>query len=207
MKMKEIWRDIVGYEGLYQVSNLGRVRSLDRKHEMYQHKKKQLVERKIKGKIIRINKRVNGYLFVVLYKNGEGKSKNVHRLIAEAFIPNPNNLPQVNHKDGNKCNNTIENLEWCTASYNVKHAFDNGLKFVSEKQIEFMKKLGKNSYRWRNKSVLQMSLNGKILKKWDSLTQASKETKINKANIGKCCKKERKTAGGYIWEYELVKEN
>lgn len=110
---EEIWKDIKGYEGLYQISSFGYIKSFKRYKE---------------GKILRQAKYSNGYLFVHLRPmlNGQ-KSQMVHRLVAETFIPNPNNYPYVNHKNGNKQDNTIENLEWCTQSYNLKHALDIGL--------------------------------------------------------------------------------
>lgn len=116
--MKEIWKPVVGYEDSYEVSNLGRVKSIketpfsickssDRIMKLYMHKK--------------------GYLKVMLYLNGKRKHAFVHRLVAEAFIPNPNELSQVNHKDGNKTNNCVHNLEWCTGKENIIHAVTNGL--------------------------------------------------------------------------------
>lgn len=101
--MNEEWRDILGYEGLYKVSNLGMVYSMKRK------------------KIMKLSKTEKGYYKVYLMKDGTGKHKKVHRLVAEAFIPNPNNLPQVNHKDEDKTNNIVTNLEWCTAEYNSNY--------------------------------------------------------------------------------------
>lgn len=106
---EEIWKDITGYEGLYQVSNLGRVKSLyDGGHKCFRY----LI---LKPSIN------NGYLYVKLTVNGKCKSKAIHRLVAEAFIPNPDNLEQINHIDENKQNNNIENLEWCTRSYNLTY--------------------------------------------------------------------------------------
>ena len=112
----EIWRDIKGYEGLYQVSNLGRVKSLER----YVKGKDGL--RLVKEIIMSISVcRTNGYFKVILHKDGKQKRYQVHRLVAEAFIPNPDNLPIVNHKDENKINNCVWNLEWCTYSYNLTY--------------------------------------------------------------------------------------
>lgn len=113
--MTEEWRDIVGYEGLYQVSSLGRVRSLDR-----------VIERNgrpscLKGKVLSGCRFGRGYLMVGLSKNNEVKLVGIHRLVAQAFVPNPNNLPQVNHKDCDKTNNRVENLEWCSALYNLTY--------------------------------------------------------------------------------------
>ena len=108
----EIWKDIKGYEGLYQVSNLGRVKGLDR----YVNCK--YGRRKIKGKIMNYTTR-SGYNVLVLRRNNKRQSKQVHRLVAEAFIPNPNNYPVVNHKDTNRKNNHVSNLEWVTVKENV----------------------------------------------------------------------------------------
>lgn len=106
--VEEIWVDIKGYEGLYQVSNLGRVKSLERIDSLG-HKRKEKIFKPQKNK---------GYLRVSLWKDGKGKKYSIHRLVAIAFIPNPDNLPEVNHKDENKFNNNVDNLEWCTVAYN-----------------------------------------------------------------------------------------
>ena len=108
---EEIWRPVVGYEGLYEVSNTGRVRSLDRYVRRNYFKK---------GRILKLNDR-RGYLFVELCLNNKTKNFSVHRLVAQAFIPNPDNLPQVNHIDEDKLNNRVENLEWCDSKYNSNY--------------------------------------------------------------------------------------
>ena len=104
----EIWKDIEGFEGLYQVSNLGRTKSLN-----YNHTKKE--------KILKPSLNEKGYLLVNLYKEGKGRSYLVHRLVAQAFIPNPEDKPQVNHKDEDKTNNKVENLEWVTSKENINY--------------------------------------------------------------------------------------
>ena len=109
--MKEIWKDIKGYEDLYQISNYGEVKSLEKKAGFSTRKEKILKQHLDK----------DGYVKVYLCKNNKVKFLSVHRLIAEAFIPNPNNFPQINHKDENKQNNKIENLEWCTCKYNINY--------------------------------------------------------------------------------------
>lgn len=118
--MIEEWRPIEGYEGLYEVSSYGRVRSLDRYvRTCYEAYKLQ------KGKILSPAKDKFGYLKVVLNCNGKHKTINVHRLVAEAFIPNPDNFPQVNHRDEDKTNNIVDNLEWCDAKYNISYGSRN----------------------------------------------------------------------------------
>ena len=109
---KEEWRPVKGYEGLYEVSNFGRVKSLN-----YNHTGKE--------KILKPFKRKDGYLQVILCRNGKGKMFSVHRLVASAFLPNPNNLPQVNHKDEVKTNNCVSNLEFCDCKYNINYGSHN----------------------------------------------------------------------------------
>lgn len=115
--MDEIWKDIKDYEGLYQVSNLGRVRSLDKIVIRTDGK-----NRHQKGKILKLQISKYGYNVITLWNNNVSKQFKVHRLVAMAFIPNPNNLPQVNHIDEDKLNNKIDNLEWCTALENNRHS-------------------------------------------------------------------------------------
>lgn len=117
--MQEEWRDVVGYEGFYQVSNLGRVRSVDRQQEVLWKGKK--VYKPIKGRVIAQTKQNGGYLMANLSANGKRKECTVHRLVAMSFLDNPNKLKEVNHKDGNKENNNVSNLEWCSRSDNLKH--------------------------------------------------------------------------------------
>ena len=110
--IEEIWRPVVGYEGLYEVSNTGRVRSLDKYDSM---------NRFLRGRILRLFTDGLGYLRAQLYSNSKRKSFLVHRLVAQAFIPNPDNLPQVNHRDENPSNDNVDNLEWCDGKYNVNY--------------------------------------------------------------------------------------
>ena len=110
--MVEIWKDIPEFKGFYQVSNIGRVKSLDRVDSN---------GRKRPMKILQLNPDSDGYLIVGLHKNGKCKTAKIHRLVAEAFIQNPNRYKEVNHKDENKKNNSVENLEWCTTQYNLTY--------------------------------------------------------------------------------------
>jgi hypothetical protein len=121
--MKEIWKDVIGYEGHYKVSNKGRVRSLTRyiKHPI--HKKI-----RIKGKILKLENNRLGYKSIRLCKDGGSRKHFVHRLVCRAFVDNPKNKPQVNHLDANPANNCVDNLEWCTQSENIKYAYDIGNK-------------------------------------------------------------------------------
>lgn len=197
--MEEIWRDINGYEGLYQVSNLGRVKSLER--FIKTRKNKNGMNGYIhKQESIRIpTKDYKGYLRLSLCKEGKLKPFRVHRLVAEAFIPNPNNLPQVNHKDENKENNCITNLEWCTNEYN--HNYGTRNKRVAEKQkgrkIPFEQIKNKIAVLQINKDT------NEVIRKYDSIKEAQIccGVKTHYSHIGECCKGERKTAYGFKWRY------
>ena len=162
--MKEIWKDVVGYEGLYQVSNLGRVKSI------YKYKK------------ILTPRPRNTYLRVSLSKNGKATNYSLHRLVAQAFLPNPTKLPEVNHKDENKQKNEVGNLEWCTKEYNMKYGTWKNLRAISVA-----------------KPVAQYDLNGNFIKRWNSIKDAKITLKIN--NIPAVCKGKANKAGGYIWKY------
>lgn len=122
----EIWKDIAGYEGFYKISNLGKIKSLPRKG--------------VKEKILNPSKNNRGYLRVGLSAKGKVRYDSIHRLVAETFIENPKKMPEVNHIDGNKLNNNIENLEWVTKSENEKHAYKIGLRKMTSKQKEARRK-------------------------------------------------------------------
>ena len=167
--MKEIWKDIEGYEG-YQVSNMGRVRSF----------------KYGKVRILKPVANKNGYLKVQLYKNNSLKTIFIHRLVAMAFIPNPNNLPQVNHKDEDKTNNIVSNLEWCDAKYNSNYGT------ARKRMIEKIQKV-----------VIQIDKNTNvIINIFPSLMEAERQTGYNHGHICKCCKGKLKTTGGYKWSYK-----
>lgn len=175
--MKEIWRDIKGYEGLYQVSNLGKVKSLE-KIQIFPNGGKVVREEKI----LKTNKTYNGYLNVRLYKNKKVKGFGVHRLVAQEFIDNPKNLPQVNHINCNKTDNKINNLEWCDASYNQNHAIKSG--------------------RVKVHKVIQYDLNKNFIKEWDSIKEIAKYYNKSYSSIISCCLGETKTSNNFIWRYK-----
>ena len=167
----ELWKDIEGYEGLYQVSNHGRIKSL--------HQYKGTNERYIK---LLANDR--GYLMAGLHKDGRMTRRYIHRLVAEAFLENPDNLPQVNHKDEDKANNRADNLEWCTNEYNEVYG------------------TGKlRSAKARSVAVVQCDRKGTFIKVWNGMNEAARSLGKNSNHIHECCKGKMKTAYGYVWKY------
>ena len=170
---KEIWREIAGYEGLYEISNMGRVKSMNYKHTG-------------KAKVLKLTPNNKGYLMVGLHKNGKSKTCRVHRLVAQAFIPNPDNLPQVNHKNEIKTDNRAENLEMCTLQYN--HEYGSHNKKVAEAQH----KISVSQYE----KVSEIFLNI-----YASAYDAQRATGVAQNSITACCKGKRKSAGNYVWRY------
>lgn len=160
--MQEIWKNIKGYEGAYQISNLGNVRSLDR------YVKDKNRTQFIKGKRLKKGKR-NTYYVISLNKNGSRKSYQIHRLVAEAFIPNPNNYPVVNHIDENRTNNRIENLEWCTQKYNINHS---KRKMYSTKKAKVSSKTNEKYINIKNNKYRVAISQLKVEKYFSSLEEA-----------------------------------
>ena len=169
--MGEIWKDIQNYEGSYQVSNYGRVKSLSRVDSR---------GNKRNEKILKGRKNRQGYYDVALCKNGKRKYCRINRLVAEAFIPNPNNYPITNHKDENPSNNHVDNLEWCTNEYN-------------------------SNYGKRNEKTKKKVLCITTGEEFDSETEASLKTNTQVAHISKCCKGKRKSAGKHPITGERLK--
>ena len=176
------WKYIKGFDNIYRVSDNGEVQSRRNKN----------------GKIITeqwrnlaIHKR-GQYLFVALYSNKKKHQILIHRLVAEAFIPNPDNKPQVNHINGDKYDNRVENLEWVTMSENMLHS---------------VHKLHPDLFDNRKKPITQLSKMGDFIKDWPSAADAARALRIKRTNIVHCCKKRKcfKTAGGYKWQYKEVK--
>lgn len=187
--MQEIWKDIEGYEGSYQVSNLGRVRSLTRKVKTFNG------FRLTKGKLLKPLKTNRNYFRVDLKRNQKDKYVSVHRLVAEAFLPNPNNLPEVNHKDSNPSNNNVKNLEWCTQSHNIKYAY----KYGNAKPTKGCFQKGNIPYNRRK--INQYSKNGEYLNTFNSVKEAGLYVNTVPSNINNCLSGNAKTAKGYIWKY------
>ena len=166
---EEVWKDIAGYEGLYKVSNLGRVKSFKQGKE-------------------RIMKPVYdtcGYLRVGLSKNGKQKFCSIHRLVAQAFIPNPDKLTQINHKDENPSNNNVTNLEWCDSKYNNNYGTRN--QRVAEKL---------------SKPVLQYTKDEKFVREWKSTKDVQRNLGYYHSLISECCNVKRKSAYGFLWKYK-----
>lgn len=181
--MKEIWKNVVGYENCYKVSNLGNVKSIDRKvisKRGYCIFKKGIYLKKCKDKY--------GYEYVLLSKNGIYKHMTIHRLVAIAFIPNPDNLPQVNHKDEDKTNNKAENLEWCTSKYNNNYGTHNKRAGESNKN-------GK-----RSKKVYQYNLQGDLINIWPSTMECDRNG-FDSRNVSSCCRGKIKRYKSYKWSY------
>ena len=167
----EIFKEINDFEGYY-ISNLGRVKSCKRKIE----------------KFIAIKDDTHGYLIVKLWKNNKQYSKKIHRLVAEMFIPNPQNLRDVNHKDENKYNNCVENLEWVSHKDNINYRTHN-----------------ERANKAKSKAILQLDLDGNIINEFISSYEAERQLDISESNINQCCNGKRKTAGGYKWQFKNCK--
>lgn len=184
----EIWRDVPGWEGVYQISNMGRMKSFKVDPS---------------GKVMSLRNKTGDYIRVVLQKHGrKPKTVLVHRLVAKVFIPNPLNLPVVNHKDCDKQNNSVSNLEWCTNSYNVRHSM-----YMHPMQNVSMVYYNKFE---RPKSIAQIDKSGNIIAVYGSAKMAQVSTGVCSRNILQVANRTpfnrkgqiRKTAGGYVWRFE-----
>lgn len=177
----EVWKDISGYEGLYQVSNYGRVKSVGKIVNgsnqygiNFQYFRKDKILKPIRDNW--------GYLRVSLYKDNIKMAKRIHRVVAETFMPNNHNYTIINHKNGNKEDNSVDNLEWCSQSHNVLESYRLGLQ------------------KPQTKKVLQYDLQNNFIREWDCISEPRKL--YHNSHIADCCSGKRKTAGGYIWKYK-----
>lgn len=186
----EVWRDVVGYEGCYKVSNLGRVKRLSKKSRK---SKNRILSEKMLAQSI---SQTGAYCKTLLTNDKKRSIFFVHRLVAFAFIEVDKNRKFVNHKNGDRNDNRVENLEWCTTSENGKHSFRE-LGRIHPKGM-----LGKSGIlNKRNLSVNQLTLDGRFIKKWFSIKEAADKTGCWKNAIGFCCHGTQKTSGGFRWEF------
>lgn len=181
--MKEVWKDIEGFEGKYQVSNLGNVKSLNYRNQGYSQN---LVPKKNN----------QGYLWVELRRNGESKCCLIHRLVADAFIENLKNYPIINHKDENPLNNAVDNLEWCDISYNVIYSLKRKGKYRENKIVRRRK-----NRNLKEKHIIQKTIDDKFIRDWKNLGEIVRSTNMNRWSITQCCTGDRKTAHGYKWDF------
>lgn len=178
--MNEIWKDVIGLEGAFQVSNMGRIRSLDRYAKVCGGGK-----RLVKGRILKPTRLQNGYYEAQFHYKGKRIIYLLHRLVALHFIDNPLSLPEINHKDENPQNNCVENLEWCTSKYNANYGTRN-IRMMENR--EFV-------------SVIQMDKNGNIINAWNKMSDACKHTGADIASMIRVCKGKQNTCVGYKWRY------
>lgn len=196
--MKEFWRDIEEYEGMYRISNFGRVKSFYNGKEI----------------IRKLCSRKNGYMAITLKKNNKSKSFLIHRLVAIAFILNPLGLPQVNHKDEDKVNNRVDNLEWCDAKYNMNYndlheRITAKIDYKNRKPIDYSAEIFKINAIKRakkfSKAVYQYDKNLNLIKRWNSTKECGRNG-FNQASVWQCCHRNHKQHKGYIWSYTKLNE-
>ena len=188
---KEIWKPVPEYEGLYEVSNVGNIRSL----AFLCSRTKKVTARRLPRHLAQETS-YDGYKRVVLSNCGKHRHFNVHRLVAMAFIPNPKGLPQVNHIDENPANNNAENLEWCTGKENCNHGLHR--QRIVERQTN-------NVYR--SKPVCQYTIDGKYINYYPSTKEAERQTGVASEQISRVCKGRNKHAGGFVWKYSFNHSN
>lgn len=188
----ERWKDIPGYEGKYIISNKGRVMSLP-----FERRNGTNGSYLNKEKVLTPQENNTGYYRVCLLKNKKRSHLYIHRLVAENFIKNYKNSPCVNHIDGNKLNNNVENLEWVSYSENSSHAYHVLKNNDCKSQLNCFGDLNKNS-----KPVIQLNLNGEFVKRWECLRQIDRETDFCRVSVANCCKGKHEAYKGFKWVFE-----
>lgn len=191
---KEVWENAYGYDGLYTVSNLGRVKTMERL--TYKKDGSPRYIKKEKFMKIKVKTKKDGYYAITLRKNSVSKPVVVHRIVAQSFIPNPQNKPFVNHKNGIKTDNRVGNLEWCTKSENERHAYN-----YLGKTSHFKELYGKDHPR--SIPIIQKDINNNFIKKWDSASIAEREGGFSYSCISSCVRGKTQTHKGYKWEYDV----
>lgn len=164
-----LWKDVPDYEGYYEISNTGLIRS--------------------KNGLRKLQINYHGYYYIKLCKNGVHKKFQVHRLVGKTFIPNPHNLPEINHKDENPLNNNVENLEWCDRTYNNNYGTRNA-------------RAGIGISKANSKKVMRFDRKGNYIDTFESVKKAAEYLGIHYSSIVGCARHKRPSAGGYIWKYE-----
>lgn len=177
MNEVEVWREVKEFAGKYEVSNFGRVRSLDYRHTG-------------QARVLRPSMSTDGYLLVDIFKDGKKTRKFVHRVVAEAFIENPSNLTQVNHRNEIKEDNRVENLEWISQKDNINYGTGNERR--SKAQLNHPKK---------SKRVLQFDRSGNLLREWLSTSEVERQTGWCQGHISLACRGKLKTTHGFVWRY------
>jgi hypothetical protein len=190
--MEENWKWIIynghDFTGIYMVSDKGQIKSVDRYTKIqHQFHKGQIIKQRSRKK--QHGRSKTNYSVVSLWDNGKKVDIEVHRLVATAFIPNFNGYRCVNHKDGNGMNNNVDNLEWCTSSDNVKHSIYT---------------LGNNPKKWKAKAILQKTLDGNIIKEWESAWEIQRQLGFCQVSISRCCRRQKKSGimYGYLWDFK-----
>lgn len=191
--VKEIWKDIDGFEGRYQVSNFGNIKSVDK----YIITRKAYNQRR-NGILRKLQVSKNNYIFISLKKEGKQYNKYIHRLVAQAFIHNPENKCEINHIDCDKSNNHVSNLEWVTSSENKKHAFINNLMRGT---CLYMNKINTLSKEKCSKKICQYSLEGEFIRGYNSIKEASKKMGCTDVAIGNCANGKSKKSMGFLWKF------
>lgn len=197
----EVWKDVVGGEGLYQVSNMGRIKRLARKGKGNSPVDKIMKQQKPKTPKLPLHLR--------LFINGRQKNVSTHRIVAQAFLPNPNNYTEIDHIDTNRYNNVVDNLRWCTKSMNMRNPITyKKVCVVRKKAWEDETFLEKERYNMPHSvPVIQYSLNGDFIAEYRTISEACRSVCGDASAIARCCRGKQKTSYGYIWKFKKINQN